>query len=189
MKLAHYEDIRDQIQTGDMIEFGSSSIIGYSIRLFTRKDVNHTSIAVSFDNWKSYHGNRKFLLQADPEGIDLDVLSRELKNYKGKVYWYRLKEQYNHLRNDMGSWAIEQVGVKYDYGSLFKNMFGAVSATAKKFFCSEYNFFALVVGKVLPQYKINKKREIIDNKGKKVKAPRPGEFGKFKVYEERVRIY
>ena len=170
--LTAYLAIRPEINTGDLLEWGSSTIIGKAIRFVTRKDVNHDSLALRFDRFDGLL-NRRFCLEALEHGIELNLLSRRLENFKGQVYWYKLKPEYNNKRSAIAGWALKQVGVKYDYGSLFKNLLGRVSTDARRFFCSEYYFMALEAVGIL----------------KADKAPRPGEFKAFGIHEPRVQIF
>lgn len=159
------------MKSADLIEWGSASMIGGLIRLFTRKKVNHSSILLNLDTFAGLK-ERRFVLEALEHGIELNLMSMRLEDFKGEVYWSALKPQYDHLRGNIAAWALERIGTEYDYHSLFANMFGKVSQDGKKFFCSEYYHMALVAAGILP----------------KGKAARPGEFNKYMIHEKPVRI-
>ena len=190
MKVMKYSDVRNQIQTGDMLETAGSSFVGKAIRFFTKQEVNHTELILGLDNYISedmvYGTDRKFVLQADSPGIVLNTLSDQ---FKGNIlYWSKLKSEFEPCRKRMGVYGLFQVGKKYDYGTLFKNILGKVNADASKFICSEFYFFALVAGGCLPQYKINNQCNIVDKDNTPVKTPVPGTFKQFGIHEEPIQI-
>lgn len=167
-----YSEIRDMIKTGDMLEWSSPSLLGKTIRFFTKQKVNHTSLAISFDDYFKDGINHKFVLEAESGGIELNLLSKLLKGYKGKCYWSQLKPEFDDKRFIIGRWALLQIGTKYDYTSLLKNAFCKVSAEAEKLFCSEYYYIALKEAGIVPA----------------TKAPRPGEFEKYQVHLPAIEI-
>lgn len=169
-----YSEIRNKIKTGDLLEWRSKSILGFLIRSVTKKNVNHTSLCVALDEYLYWKEPHKFILEAVADGIDLNLISEELKTFKGKVFWYPLKSQYDNKRDAIAKWALLQIGKKYDYKSLFKNIIGKVSVDAKKYFCSEFCF------DVLRQPHI----QILSGQI----APRPGEFGQYSVFADPVEI-
>ena len=187
MKKMKYVEIRDSIKTGDRFEFASKSVLGSIIRWFTKEEVNHTALALSIDEYSNYPGNRKFLLEALPDGIDLRPASLDVQECKGSVYYTPLLSLFDSRRQSMADWGLQQVGKPYDYGNLFKNIFGAVNAEMKKFFCSEYYFVALVSAGIVPGTEI-KGGKVVDLNGAPVKAPRPGEFGSFPIFGETIEI-
>jgi len=170
--LTLYKLYRPQMRSGDLIEWGSATAIGSMIRLFTRKHVNHSSLLLNLDHFSGLK-DRRFVLEALEHGVELNLLSKRLKEFKGWVYWSALKPEYNDRRDAIASWALNRVGTEYDYSSLFANMFGAVSQDAKDFFCSEYYHMALASEGILPGGK----------------AARPGGFESFGVHEKAVRIF
>jgi len=158
------------MKTGDIIEWRSNSIVGRSIRFFSKQDVNHTSIVLNLDQYVPNHS--KFILEANAGRFELNPLSTVLEKYSGSAYWLALKPEWDDKRIGLGAWALEKVGTPYDFGSLFKNMFGRVTADARKMFCSEANFLDLVSNGIVPAGK----------------APRPGEWEQFKIYLKRIQI-
>jgi hypothetical protein len=188
MRMYKYDDIRSEIRSGDRIEFAGKSIVGRLIRFFDKQTVNHTALALSIDEYTDHPGNRKFILEANAGGIELNTLSGAMKNADGLVYWTPLTSEYYHCRNAIADWALQNVGVKYDFGNLFKNAFARVNADIRKMFCSEYYFCALVAGGCLPGYVLKGYMVVDAVTGKPVKAPRPGEFGKYKIFGETTEI-
>lgn len=187
MKQVKYADIRDSIKSGDRIEFAGNTVIGRLIRWFTKDAVNHTALALSIDEYSNYLGNRKFILEAESDGIVLNTLSHDIQTADGKVFYTPLLLQFDDRRKQIADWALQQVGTGYDFGSLFKNVLGAVNADMKKLFCSEYYFIALVQAGIIPGCELCGKI-VTDHNGGPVKSPRPGEFGRFPVFGETVEI-
>lgn len=186
--MAHYLAIRNLIKSGDMIEWQSAGLLGKIIRRFTGKAVNHTSLCLDLDQHFAYTEPHKFVLEANAPGIELELISRRLVNYSGRIFWSSLLAT-DDQRARMERWALLQVGKPYDYGSLFRNAMGRVSTNARSLFCSEYYFIALVVGGLLPWYHFDEARGVVrDENGLAVKAPRPGEFEKYGIFHPAVRI-
>jgi len=132
-----YQYNRSLINTGDAIQWRSSTSLGFLIRKFTGGDVNHTALVIRINNY-----DRVFQLEALKPGIVLTSLSRRLAMHKGEAFWLSLLTRYDDYRPAIGEWAASFVGAKYDYRSLFRQIFGRVSAEASRFFCSEYAYLA-----------------------------------------------
>jgi len=171
MLSAGYEDYRCNIHSGDLIEWGSNTLIGWCIRQFTGMDVNHTSLALKLEHFKHLE-NRRFIVEALGRGIEVNLLSKRLDKFSGTVYHLKLKPQYDRFRNDIAGWALDKLGTPYDYKNLFMQAISRVNADARQFFCSEFAYLAycsagLICGE---------------------QAPRPGEFTAYGLHETRVRI-
>jgi uncharacterized protein YycO len=187
MRQVIYQEIRDQVQSGDRFEFASNSILGHMIRWFC--PMSHTALALSIDEYSNNIDNHKFLLEAEGGGIELHLLSKDLQTAGGAVYWTSLLPQFDSNRKEIADWALQQVGTKYAYGDLFRNALGRVNADFQKLFCSEYYFIALVAGECLPQFHIDdKSKMVVDGKGGPVKSPRPGEFNQYPIFGETLRV-
>jgi len=169
-ELKMYMTVRHVMKTGDCILWQSRSVIGWLIRKFSRGNVNHASLVISLSEYGELK-DRRFLLEALGE-IELRLLSKRLEKFSGKVWWYPLKDKYDAYRDRMGEWALLEIGVGYDYKSLFRNILGRVSANAKEFFCSEYCF-------------IGWKESGIPLTGK---APRPADIPKLDIFKKAIRI-
>jgi hypothetical protein len=170
----NYLQCRDQLKTGDVLQWRTASPIGFLIRLFSKGTVNHTSIIVNIQEYNELV-DRRFLLEALGHGIVLTSISRRLKDHKGKVYWLPLKEEFDDKRINVGSWAFKQVGVKYDYIGLVQQIFGRVSADAMAYFCSEFAYMAW-------------KNANIPMHNPSGLAPRPGDIPKLNICKEEVLI-
>jgi len=169
--LTTYKTMRPLMESGDMVEFASPSMIGRLIRIFTKKKVNHTALVLNLEKYEGLK-DRRFLLEALEHGIQLSLLSKRLKEFKGRAYWSKLRDEFEYDRQGIAAWAIQQVGTKYDYRSLFKNMFGKVNQDARAYFCSEFYHMSLAHVGIL----------------QRGKAARPGEFGKFNIHKSTVEL-
>ncbi len=165
-----YYKYRPRIETGDIIEMASNTLIGGAIRLVTGKPVNHTAVAIRLGQ---YYSNRVFLLEALEMGITLNFLSRRIAEFSGDVYWLPLKKEHELSRPLIGREALGYVGVGYDYLSIAKQLIGRVSADARRLFCSEHAYLSLL------RAGLPVKRE---------KVPVPGEMVDLGVFEKPVLI-
>jgi hypothetical protein len=174
--LKTYKRLQPVIHTGDLVEWRSASALGAAIRWFTKKDVNHSSLVARFD----YAGleDRRFVFEAMGDGLDFNLLSERMQQFKGRVYWYGLKPSITDIgfvRERMLSKALmlKAQHVKYDYWGLFRNAAARVSVNARQLFCSEfYQVCGIYAGIYTDQI-----------------ARRPGEFAAFKRHLPRVEIW
>lgn len=173
MTLEKYLAVRPKMKSGDLLEWRSNGFIGKAIRFFTKKEVNHSGLVLSLDSYLDVPGNHKFTLEALEHGIELNLLSRSLVNHSGSAWWYPLKPEYDSLRSKIAGWAVSQVGIGYDYKSLWKNMFGKVSADARRFFCSEYVAMSYQAAGLLQGLSL---------------APRPGEITSLGLHGPGVQV-
>ena len=172
-----YKLHQPQMCSCDLVEWQSLTALGGAIRFFTRKKVNHSSIIIRPVEYAGLQ-DRRFLIEALSGGLVPRLLSARLKAFKGRVWWHALKPSKvkQKQRNRMAMWAILETvkGTRYDYGSLFGNMFSRVNVDASRWFCSEAYTAMLQVGGL---YK------------KGGKALRPGEFDRLELHVPPVLIY
>ena len=173
--LTRYEEIKDQIKTGDYLSWYSYTLLGYSIRVFSPGS-NHGSLAIR----PKKHGifeNRRFTIEAQSKGIQVRLLSELLRNYKGKVWLYPLKNEFDPKREAVGKWALSKEGVKYDYKSLFKQILASVSVDLKLLFCTEFCYASWWKGGV-----IEKHGKLLTE----MKAPKPSEIPPLGLFKPRI---
>ena len=172
--LERYLEIRHLIDTGDLLEWRSRSILGWTIRAFTGRDVNHSSLCVRMPY--GYDEPRRFLIEADSTGLEFRLISRQLERFDGVVWWYQLSRRYDHLRDAIGRWAFDCLATNpgYDYLGLFAQAFGRVSLDARRYFCSEfYDLMLANHGIARP-----------DPRG----ARRPGDFEDLGIFDQKIRV-
>ena len=165
--LTLYNQHKQDMMTGDLLLWRANSLLGLAIRHFSKADVNHASLVMHFAQYEG-DAHRRFTTEALSKGIILNLLSKQLEQYDGKVWWYRLKSDWESRRAMIGTSAMRYIGTPYDYKSLFKNAFGRVSANARELFCSEYCFLCYGLNGV---------------------APTPGDMPKLGIFWEPVLIY
>jgi hypothetical protein len=162
-----YNQHREQMRTGDLLLWRANSLLGVAIRHFSKADVNHASLVMHFEQYEGGE-HRRFTTEALGQGIVLNLLSRQLEQYDGKVWWLPLKDDWESRRAMVGTNAMKYIGTPYDYKSLFRNAFGRVSADARELFCSEYCFLAY---------------------GLTGTAPTPGDMPGLGIFKDPVLIY
>ena len=82
--LVRYDEIRDQIQDGDVILFCGTIFLSRVIERVSHGDYSHCAIAA---NW----GERKMILQAElVGGVQAVPMSVAVGTYKGRVDWYKI---------------------------------------------------------------------------------------------------
>lgn len=163
--LTVYETIRGNIKSGDMLQYESESALGWLIRQYSRDkrfcwiipygshptpNPNHTAPLITDYEDKKF---RVYCIEALEHGPELTHTSERLKNHKGHVWYYPLLDKYDYCRTDIKFWLMDVAALKvgYDYGSIFKQMAAAVSADAKKLFCSETEFLGCKEGGKIPE--------------------------------------
>jgi hypothetical protein len=165
-KLAIYNKYKDQMKTGDLLQWRSKSALGWAIRLVTGARENHSSLVIRLSEYEGLE-RRRFTQEALEHGIVLNLLSRRLENHKGNVWWYPLKDDWSYKRQEIGEKALFFAGTSYDYKSLFKQLFTKVSADARDLFCSELCFICY---------------------GYEGIAPNPGEMTALGIFKEPVQL-
>ena len=179
-----YLDHRPFIKNGDVLEWRSETILGKSIRAVTGYNVNHASQIVTFDDF--YHNKplRIYTLEALSHGIELNLVSRRLEDFKGKIYWLPLKEHYNDKRFEISRHGLERIGIPYDYTSIkqifFKFLFfgsHSIKSSIDKLYCSEYTFYN---GKDSGLPIVDKFKKIV---------PVPGEMYQTNWYRDKILIH
>lgn len=134
-----YEAIKSQMMTGDLLLWRSNTLLGAAIRRFSRANVNHAGLVIRLQEYEGSEG-RRFTTEALEHGIVLNLLSAQLKNHDGKVWWYPLRAEWQGKRRAIGERAFAWLGAPYDYPALFANAIKKVHADPERLFCSEYCF-------------------------------------------------
>jgi len=158
--------VKDQMRTGDLLQWRSNSLIGALIRWRTKATVNHSSLVLRLSEYEGTE-RRRYTTEALENGTVLNFLSRRLEQFDGEVWWYPLKEEWNERRQAIGECALSLIGIPYDYKSIAAQIFGKVSADARALFCSEYCFICYGMGG---------------------KAPTPADMPGLGIYKEGVKI-
>lgn len=147
--LTVYQKWAPMMQSMDCLSYASNSMLGRIIRWFSPGS-NHIGLVLRLPQWEGKE-NRRWTLQANAPGIELNLLSKQVGKYDGHAWLYQLKDEYGPLRDIATEWALCQVGVKYDFGGLIKNVVGRVNISFKELFCSEYAYLAWAEAGIVPK--------------------------------------
>jgi len=136
--LTEYYKYRDEMAVGDGISFRGTGFVSDAISFFTGQERTHWG---NVGDWVTFGGTQQKprlpLFEADQGEYNIRSLSKKLMSYEGEVYWHQLKLQFNGWRVNMWRKMWDMVGIKYDYKSLFANIFGRQPAEESELFCSE----------------------------------------------------
>ena len=135
--LSRYRAVKEQMKTGDLLQWRSDSLIGKLICWKTGYDVSHSSLVLRLSEYEGLE-RRRFTTEALGIGTVLSLLSRRLEGFDGNLWWYPLIDDWDKKRTFIGEMSLSLIGIKYDYKSLIKQIFGVVSVDVQKLFCSEY---------------------------------------------------
>lgn len=159
--LSRYNQVRNEMKTGDLLQFSGSGIVSGIIKLRTGK-FSHSSLVLIIDEY-----DRRMTMTAENRGVYPVPLSDYLAGYKGRAWWYPLTDDWDPRRYDIGGRALDMSGTAYDWGSLIRQALVKVSAGASRLFCSELCFLAY---------------------GYTGKAPNPSEMPGLGIFKDPVRI-
>jgi len=166
-KLDTYNAIKDQMKTGDIIQWHSNSLVGSIIRWRTKAEANHSSMVIRMSEWEGLE-RRRFHTEAMGRGVYPNLLSNRLEGYKGKVWWMPLKDSWDDKRQLVGERLTDCWGKEYDYKSLLWQAIGKVSIDTQQMFCSEVVDYAL---------------------GFTGQAHNPGELETLGIHKDKILIY
>ena len=140
--LSKYEMMKGLMETADVLQWHSNSAIGAAIRMRKGGDVNHTGLILRLGEYEGF-AMRRFTLEALEHGVVLNLLSRRLQDFNGKVYLRHLKPEHDGLRKEIGERALSMVGTPYDYPGIISEAFGNARIDMDKLFCSEFAWVAM----------------------------------------------
>jgi hypothetical protein len=165
------------MHTGDALEWQSGSTIGRLIRAITNREVNHTAPIVRTDLLDQLGYGRRFVIEALEKGLMFRLVSQRLLDFKGRVWWLKLKDKFRTPENErsMLEFMALQLSIDkgYDYLGLIDQMDG-FAAFGGRWHCSEFYQGALTHAGIIPRMSW---------------AMRPGEFYDLGIYEKRELIY
>jgi hypothetical protein len=134
--MSDYDNIKEQMRTGDCLLFSSFSPIASGIKMFTNSEWSHAALVIRLSEYEGEERHR-FYVEATAPVVKLTRLSAKMEHYTGYIAWLPLPDYYDDLRTNMGHLMLELIDKKYDYKSILKQAFGRVSTDANSFFCSE----------------------------------------------------
>lgn len=131
-----YLEIRDKMKTGDCLLFSSYSPIAMGIKFFTSSPWSHAALIIRLGEYEGEERHRYYIEATSPT-VKLTRLTAKMMDYTGVIAWLPLPEEMDARRVLMGCMMLQLVDKRYDYKSVFKQMFKKVSQDADSFFCSE----------------------------------------------------
>ena len=131
-----YDEVKEQMKTGDCLLFSSFSPIASGIKMFTNSEWSHAALVIRLSEYEGEERHR-FYVEATAPYVKLTRLSGKMEHYTGYIAWLPLPDYYDDLRSNMGHLMLECIDKEYDYKSVLKQALGRVSADFNKFFCSE----------------------------------------------------
>jgi hypothetical protein len=186
--LTKYNEIKELMKTGDMLEWRSNSVLGKLIRWragwFTKvdkdKEYSHTSAILRMREWEDQE-RRRYHIEAGPKGFQPAILSREIENYDGNLWLYQLKKEYNPLRGDLGLELLGMMGIGYDFLGLAENIFSRIKPGSKWLFCSGaiYKAYKKILG-ISKQCTYYKKHGDL--------MPTPTDMPLLELFDDRIQI-
>jgi hypothetical protein len=117
--------------------------------------------------------DRLWTFSADAGGTCENYLSELLAHYKGEVWWFPLRDEFDSQRPLMDECFMALKGRKYDFKSLFRLAVATVSLNMRRLFCSEYYQAALEYARIIPKMQ---------------KALRPNDLPKLLIFSQGVRL-
>lgn len=137
-----YEQYKDDLKTGDLLQWQSYSLLGKLIRWRTGAEANHSSMIIRMSEYEGLV-RRRFHTEAMERGVYPNLLSNRLNDYKGKMWWLPLKDTWNDQRRIIGERLTDTWGKQYDFKSLLWQAVGKCSIDTQQMFCSEVIDYAL----------------------------------------------
>lgn len=135
-----YNQLRLDMFTGDGLGFQNVGFIPSLIRWKTKGDgpipLSHWGGIIRFPEYEGAE-TRRYTVEAESNGFYPRILSNYIKDYKGHIYWYPLKDEWEPYRNQIGEGILSMIGIGYDFLGAIKSGLAKTSADMRHLFCSE----------------------------------------------------
>lgn len=135
--LTRYLEIRPRIDTFDLIQWSSDTVLGKLIQWGSGSHINHSGVALYLTDKGCSTVDRRWTMEALGRGFYPNPLSERLRRHKGQVWWHPLRVELHKKRPLLWSKAWNYDSTGYDFLGLLKNAFGYVRPNANRLFCSE----------------------------------------------------
>lgn len=127
-RVAKFDDICDNIKTGDLISFSGRTLFGYAIRGFTYSDKSHVGLALVVDA-----ANKELVAKilgveleegiymidsCEGMGVTIHPFRKDVNAYPGQYYWHETSKEfrYRYKREKVAIAALEAVRNNTKYG-------------------------------------------------------------------------
>lgn len=157
----NYKNIRDELDTGDIVMFGGQYRLSKLIRLVTRFPASHVASIIRDGDRIRYVEASEGDMYPEREGVIISLFSNSIPFYKGDIWIARLSDEIRKKLDTekMYDFLMEQVGKGYDYEDLAKAGFDRLDRfsitknkeDAAQLFCSELVAAAFKDAGILPE--------------------------------------
>ena len=155
-----YQNIRAELDTGDIVIFGGQYRMSKMIRLVTRFPASHVASIIREDNRISFVEASEGDMYPEREGVIISQFSNSIPFYKGDIWIARLAADVRKKADieKMKAFLQEQVGKGYDYHDMPKAGFDFLDRIGitrseenlSQMFCSELVAAGLKAAGILP---------------------------------------
>jgi hypothetical protein len=145
--LSLYYSVRDNMQSADLVFWKGAGPLEEVIE-DKSGGLSHVALIVRMDEYKSMT-DRVWVMGSLLSGFELRLLSEELANYDGEVFWAKLRLGYD--RDKPVTWALQHDAVPYDKWGLVKQLWERTLVNDKIFFCSGGVYLSYRAGDIVPE--------------------------------------
>lgn len=158
---ANYQNIRDELQTGDLLVFGGFFLGSRIIKFFTRSNVSHLALVLKHPKEQRLSLFEVSTGSVTPEhnGVNTHKVSDYVPFYHGNVWVLKLRDSVRKKFNEehLRPFIEKTLGQNFDtYGAglagwdLFDNIQGSPVPRSASYFCSELVAEAFMHTGILP---------------------------------------
>lgn len=145
-----YSDIRDQLQTGDVVLFSGRGFFSWLIQVFTNSNWSHVGMVVKLPEYDTVllfesttlSKTKGFFTGKTKEGVQLVSLSSRIKDYNGKVAIRHIYDtsdvtsEFVKFREEVNDREYEKNKFQL-FKSAYDGWFGRNKTDLSSIFCSE----------------------------------------------------
>ncbi|HVO67026.1 MAG TPA: hypothetical protein VMT12_11130 [Syntrophales bacterium] len=118
-KLALYNKYKDDMKTGDLLQWQSNVWYKRLWRWVTHSKVEHSSMVLRLQEYQG-PDKRRFILESRDHGTVLNLLSKRLEEFDGEVKWYPLDDTWHPYRKRTGEEMLKMIGRPYNFAGFVK---------------------------------------------------------------------
>lgn len=137
-----YSKYRNEIHTGDLIQFAAKDILSRIIAWKTKNPISHSAMAF----WLVGPTGklRLYVLEGVTCGLFPAYLSNRVAWYlpHGDMYWHKMRPEWQPYGAKAADKLLENVGKYYDYQDLILQAFKRVTLNPVRLYCSEVLLYA-----------------------------------------------
>jgi hypothetical protein len=143
MKMSLYQQHRQHLENGGLIQYSGEYLTSKLIKLGTKQDFCHSAVVIRLPEYE----HRVFSIEARKDGLHLWPLSDLLARYDGTCYYWPLRSAYKDEALAANRWLFAHLGCGYDFVDCVRNWRKIVGlrlpvADERRLYCSESIFLA-----------------------------------------------